>query len=341
MSQQRTTFTARRPVDLVAVVPQVLGFHPEDSVVLLTFGPGESFHARVDLPADAHDQLGVADMLVGVVTRHGIRRVAVLLYTADPWIAASFHDAVLPRLVRRDVEVIDVLRVDRGRFHSACDPDDTGSPYDLKDHLFTAQQVLDGRVVHESRAGLAASLVLVDAADARAVADEVRRVEGEPGAVRPSQDAPVERQKHARWVQRTIRRAVRTATPLPVADAARLLVLVADVDFRDVAWAEMQRRTAARHVDLWRDLVRRSPGSHRAVAASLLAFAAWLHGDGALAWCALDRCHEVDPDSTMAACVARLLEGAVPPSTWTPIPEEDLPVLGSGPAGPPSLPPVS
>src|SRR3954449_10731240 len=126
MTQQRTTFTARRPVDLVAVVPQVLGFHPEDSVVLLTFGPGESFHARVDLPTDGHDQVDVADLLTGVVTRHGVRRVAVLLYTDDPWVAATFHDAVVPRLVRREVEVIDVLRVGGGRFHSAADPDDPG-----------------------------------------------------------------------------------------------------------------------------------------------------------------------------------------------------------------------
>src|ERR1700712_6060955 len=59
-----STFVARSPVDLVALVPMVLGFHPSDSVVLLTFGPpGGSFHARVDLPVSAAAQEEVADVL--------------------------------------------------------------------------------------------------------------------------------------------------------------------------------------------------------------------------------------------------------------------------------------
>jgi hypothetical protein len=52
-----STFVARSPTDLVAIVPVVLGFHPRDSVVLLTFGtPGAAFHARVDLPLGMAEQ---------------------------------------------------------------------------------------------------------------------------------------------------------------------------------------------------------------------------------------------------------------------------------------------
>ena len=53
-------------------------------------------------------------------------------------------------------------------------------------------------------------------------------------------------------------------------------------------------------------------------AAGLLAFAAWLSGDGALAWCAVERCLAADPDHTLAHLVARALEQAVPPSEWSP-----------------------
>ena len=343
MTAPRTTFTARRPVDLVAVVPHVLGFHPQDSAVLLTFGPGESFHARVDLPLDADDQCAVVDMLADVVAQHGVGRVALLLYTSDPWAAATFHDAAVPRFVRDGVEVIDVLRVGADRFHRACDPDDAGTPYELKDHVFTAEQVLRGTVVHESRASLAASLVLVDAADAQAVAAAVRRFEDDaarPAGVREDRRA-ARLAEQARGIQHTVRRAVLDGGALPAEDAGRLLVLVGEVDLRDVAWAEMDRATSGRHVELWRDLVRKSPASRRPAAAALLAFAAWLHGDGALAWCALDRCHEVDPGYSMAACIAGLLEGAVPPSTWTPLTDDDLPVLGGSRGGTSPLPPVS
>ena len=47
------TLRAKNPEDLLAMVPQVLGFHPEESLVLLTLGEAtDRFHARVDLPHD-------------------------------------------------------------------------------------------------------------------------------------------------------------------------------------------------------------------------------------------------------------------------------------------------
>jgi hypothetical protein len=324
------TFTARRPVDLIAVVPYVLGFHPEDSVVLLTFGPGEAFHARVDLPADEDAQLAVVDMLASVVDRHRVGRVALLLYTEDAWVAATFHDAAVPVLVRGGVEVVDVLRVARDRFHDASDVDDPGSAYDLKAHAFTAEQVLDGAVVERSREDLAAGLRVVDPADAEAVDRAACRYDetfaGLEGSV-SVEEVQCHLADEARWIQRTLRRHVRDGSTLSAEDAGRILVLVAGDPLRDVALAEISRPDARRHVELWRDLVRRCPDGLLAQAAVVLAFAAWLKGDGALAWCALDRCAEVEPDHQLAAVVAGLLEGAVPPSTWEAIPEADLPVL--------------
>lgn len=305
MSRRRTTFTARGPADLIAVVPYLLGFHPHDSVVLMTFGAAETFHARVDLPLDQDDQAAVAEMLVDVVVRHGVRRVAVLLYTADRWAAATFHDAVLPAMTRRAVEVLDVVRVGTERFHDAGDPDDPGTPYDLKAHPFTAEQVLEGTVVHTSRAELAASLDPVEPGELAAVG----------AAASAFSDGRRDPVREAAWVRRTLR-AHLSGRALPVADVARLLVLLDDEHLRDVAWAEMTRRDARRHLELWRGVVRRCPADLLAPPASLLAFAAWLDGNGALAWCALDRVTAVAPAYPMARFVGTLLEQAVPPATW-------------------------
>jgi hypothetical protein len=330
MTEPRNAFTARGPVDLIAAVPYVLGFYPEDSVVLLTFGRGEAFHARVDLPVDGDAQLSVVEMLVEVVTRHGVDRVALLLYIDDAWVAAAFHDAAVPGFVRNGVDVIDVLRVGRDRFHSADDPDDPGTAYDLSTHVLTAEQVVAGTVVERSREDLAAGLDCADDLDARAVAESAVRFDER--WVGLSAFVSVDRicrdlHDQARWVQRTIRRHVRRGTPLPVDDAGRMLVLMAGVPLRDVAWAEMSREDASGHLALWRDLVRRCPRDLLPGPSCLLAFAAWLSGQGALAWCALDRCVAVEPDHSMAACIGQLLEGAVPPSAWTPIAEEDLPAF--------------
>lgn len=337
MSRRRKTFTARRPVDLVAAVPYLLGFHPEDSVVLMTFGPGETFHARVDLPVDEDAQAAVAEMLSGVVVQHGIERVAVLVYTEAAWVAATFHDAVVPAMVTSGVHVLDVLRVGRQRFHSAADPNDPGTPYDLRAHPFTAEQVVEGTVVHGSRAELAASLHPIDSADAEAVAATVERVTrerlGPRGLVRSGQRADelgadelgvdelgVDVLGDAVWIQRTLATglaATSQGSAMSAADAGRLIALVQVVQLRDVAWAEMTRERADRQVELWRDVVRRCPPELVAAPASLLAFAAWLNGNGALAWCALDRVGTTDAAYPMAGFVATLLEQAIPPSTWS------------------------
>ena len=73
----------------------------------------------------------------------------------------------------------------------------------------------------------------------------------------------------------------------------------------------MTRAVAPAHVGFWTDVVRRAPDDLLAAPAALLAFAAWLAGHGALAWCAVDRCQAVQPDYALAARVAGLLVDAV------------------------------
>lgn len=51
----------------------------------------------------------------------------------------------------------------------------------------------------------------------------------------------------------------------------------------------MNVQNAASHVALWTDLTKRAPDDVRAVPASMLGFAGWLSGHGAIAWCALDQ----------------------------------------------------
>ncbi len=67
------TFKARSPEDILAVVPVVLGFEPEESVVMLTFGGRHSFHARADLPGLA-DISSCAEQLLRPALSHGDKR---------------------------------------------------------------------------------------------------------------------------------------------------------------------------------------------------------------------------------------------------------------------------
>ena len=323
-------YVARSSVDLVAIVPVVLGFHPRDSVVLLTFGaPGAAFHARVDLPIAMDEQEEVAELLVGAAVANRVERAAVLVYTDDAEVGHAQSSLLLGRLLEREVEVIDVLRVDDGRWFVFPEDGSPGTSYDLAGHPFTAQGVFEGHVVHRDRAELADTLVGTDEDDAVEVALAATRFADLLGTSRESGMLRTE----ARWLQRFVRAQVRKGGAVAAADAGRALVLASLVDTRDVAWAEITRGTSGAHVELWRGLVRRAPRHLLPGACSLLAFAAWQHGEGALAWCAIDRCLEVDPDYSMSHCVAQLLTGAVPPGVWEPIRASDLPVFARG--GPP------
>jgi hypothetical protein len=322
------TFVARSPVDLLALVPMVLGFHPADSVVLLTFGPpGGSFHARVDLPVSAAAQEEVAEMLAGAVMANHLDRAALLLYSDDEQVCAAMADRLVGRLLDLDCEVLEVLRVDDGCWFPFPEDGSAGTPYDLQTHPFTAQLVFEGRVVHRDRAELADTLVGTDEDDATAVALAATRF---TDLVLRTRDDPDLLGDEARWLQRRVRRRVEDLQPIDVADAGRMLVLASLVPTRDVAWAQITRPDADAHVELWRELVRRAPRDLVPGAASLLAFAAWQAGDGALAWCGLDRALDVDPDYSMAHLLGEFLVRAVPPDTWEPMADADLPVLAGG-----------
>ena len=58
--------------------------------------------------------------------------------------------------------------------------------------------------------------------------------------------------------------------------------------------------------------------------ACLAAFAAWLQGDGALAWCAVERALAADPAYSWADLIVQSLEQAVSPSVWQPFPTEEI-----------------
>ena len=311
------------------MVPLVLGFHPEDSVVVLTFGPGRRpFSARVDLPRSEEEQRDVADMLTEACAANGVDRAAVLVYTDDVDLARGQGVRMLDRLLGAGVAVIDVVRVAPDRWFAVLEDDEhagaAGTAYDLSTHPFTARSVFEGQRVHRDRRELVATLVADDPGETAAItglaAEQVRRADA---AAHPTRFWA----REARWLQQRVREQVATGEPVGTADAARLLVLANEVPVRDVAWAEIDRQSAEAHVELWRDLVRRCPPHLLPGPSSLLAFGAWQAGDGALAWCALDRCHEADPAYSMADCVAQLLVSAVPPHSWTRIPQTALRVL--------------
>lgn len=311
--------TARSPEDLLAAVPIVLGFVPHDSVVMLTFGAERAFHARVDLPTD-EGHAEVVGALLDPALRHRVGRVVFVIYSDDPAATAAMAGELATGFHSAGIEVVDVLRADGRRWFAVSRPrpgvPPGGIAYDLSHHRFSAQSVLDGRVTHGSRHDLAASLASDDALVAQ-VEVALATVSASSGpAAGPS--AGNRWDDDLGWVRATVaREAAHDELPDPQVTARLLLALSSD-GHRDAAWALISRGSAPDHVWLWTRLVRCAPERLLAPPAALLAFAAWLSGQGALAWCALDRCRAADPGYRLAGLVAQALEQAVPPDVWEP-----------------------
>ncbi|WP_345464577.1 DUF4192 domain-containing protein [Nocardioides marinquilinus] len=308
----RTVLTARSPDDLVAVASVVLGFWPEESIVMLTFDAVRPFHARVDLPGPADPPEAareVAAMLVAPAVRHGVGRVVLLVYSDDAERAATAHGALAEAFAGAGIDVVEALRVGGDRwFPLDAGPAHAGAPYDVSDHPFVVQSVVEGRVTHASRGALARTLDT----DPRGLA----RVRARLASLREADDVVAE----SAWAAGVVVAHLDAGTAAPDDEAARLLVGLGAVPVRDAVWSVLTRERAREAVELLADLVRRAPDEHRAPVAALLAWAAWQSGDGALAWCAVDRARAVEPGHGLAGLVAEALTHAVPPSATDPDP---------------------
>lgn len=297
------TMTAKSPEDLLAAVPIVLGFEPEESVVMLTFSGDERFHARVDMPRrPAEDEHTVAALLEPTLV-HAVDRVAFLIYTCRAARARSVARRLIDRFTAAGVDVVDCLRADAGRWYVAAGRrsgvPDRGVPYDAARHPFRAHAISAGHITLASRAELERSV----ASDHVAVAEVAASLsEAEPLTTGQLVEA--------------VARGLATGEAGDAADLAALLVTLRDPVLRDAAWSGMDRASAAAHVSLWTDVVRRAPASHVADPAALLAFSAWLSGHGALGWCAVGRCLEAEPDHRLGFLVGTALQRALPPSSW-------------------------
>lgn len=322
------TLRAREPEDLIAIAPVVLGFWPERSVVMLTCGAERPLHGRTDLPdepvgsrAGAEALAALVPLLVAPATRYGARRVILLYYGEEPASVARAHGVLAPAFEEAGIEVLSAMRVGAEVWCQLLDPSERGSgfatesaprAYDVSTHPVVLQAIVDGRLTHATRADLVASLesdpVRTEAVAACAAA--AGRPDEGPGPLVLALLA------EGRWVESTVRELLATARTPTDEELARLLWGMRHVRVRDAAWVSLRADNADAHVALWSAVLRRTPEDDAAPPASLLGFAAWQAGNGALAWAACDRALGADPGYSLAGLLHRILSDALDPGTW-------------------------
>jgi hypothetical protein len=218
-------------------------------------------------------------------------------------------------LAEAGLTVTEVLRVDQGRWWSywPCEDPDCcpaeGTPYDLTTSAITAGAVVSGLVVRHSREDLAATVAALTGPARERMSQATTRAERDLRiTTTPHRDLV---QAHLLEVQKVMTGALEE--PLTDDQAARLTTLMAaSIRLRDEAWV---RCDPDRHLELWRDLTRRAEQRYVPAPASLLAYTAFLAGDGALANLALDRAQHADPQYSMATLVRAVIEAGISPQS--------------------------
>jgi hypothetical protein len=328
------TLTVRTPAELIAAVPYLIGFHPEDSLTVVAVrGRAVVFTARHDLPdPNLPDAIADADArhIATLVARNDADAATVIGHgTADRVTPAAMRLGDF--LHRLGIEVLDVLRVADGRFWSylcedpdCCPPE--GLPCAPADGLVAAAATYAGQVALPDRESVAAQLDPVTGAERQAMSAATRRASARlaglveraaagpapVGAAGPVADALVREVRRAgRTAVRGAFRRHRAGGRLGDDEVAWLAVLLEHLPVRDYAWERIGDDPW--QVALWTDVVRRVEPEHVPPAACLLAFAAWRTGQGALAAVAVDRARSHDPEYSMARLLDDVLHYALAP----------------------------
>ncbi|MDA4109787.1 DUF4192 domain-containing protein [Mycolicibacterium holsaticum] len=305
-------FHLNRPGVLIAALPAVLGFVPEKSLVLVTIERGAmGCVMRVDLSDDLPDSLGhIAEVAASAGTDAAI---AVVVDEAGANCRLcneeyrDLTDALAASLAEQGIELLAAHVVDRvaagGRWHCADGCGCAGTIDDPSASPLAAAAVLDGRRLYAHRAELQDVIAVSDPARTAALATVVR-----DGGRRTDAQARSD-------VQAAIAAAARVAAGEELADdtLARLADALTDPTVRDTLYALAVGESAGQAESLWAELSRRLPEPWRVEALVLLAYSAYVRGDGPLAGVSLQAALRCDGTHRMAAMLDTALQSGMRP----------------------------
>ncbi|MFJ9247340.1 DUF4192 domain-containing protein [Streptomyces sp. NPDC101776] len=308
--------TLRTPGELADALPYLLGYRPEDSIVLVALHDREGRgrfggRARLGIPAGADDWASVARQLAhGLVTgseRRGPRPEQMIAYVCQEPAPGESGRQVMERLRplvqklrtecgRLDVTVIEALCISDGRFWSYCCPIEGCCPVDGSSMGLPGTSVLAAAATYaglqvrgtlrELRTRLlpwetAAALQQEVALDAAGMV-LVPRILDEVSRADVAEETLDLAQRIMRrfaaspLVSGALHSDFRDDALLAHDEAATLILGLQDRTTRDRAAEWMEGDDAVPALRLWRSLARRCVGPYREHAAAPLTLAGWV-----------------------------------------------------------------
>ncbi len=274
---------------------------------------------RVDLSEDLVDRV---EHLVEVAAAAAPEAVIAVIVDADgadcPQCTEEYRQlctALAESLSQNDIELWAAHVVDRvavgGRWHCVDGCGSGGAVDDPSASPLAAAAVLEGRRLYLRRADLQAVIEPDDPSRSAAVAAATTQHAARRVAAHREDPLACGR----RDVQDAMAAAARVAGGQSLSDAevAALGCALSDVQVRDTLYALAVSETAGEAETLWALLARTLPAPWRVEALVLLAFSAYVRGDGPLAGVSLDSALRGEPEHRMAGMLDTALQSGLRP----------------------------
>jgi hypothetical protein len=326
----RRTIRATDPVNVLNLVPYLLGFQPEESLVVIGVEPP---HATVGVTlrtplldsADPGLIIRHMDQVVDVLNRNEFPQALAIGYGSNELVTSfmgDFHSVA----ESCGIELLGLLRVEGSRYWSytctdptCCPPE--GIPFELTDDP-ELMSVLAGGVpcVLANRGSLAAQVSSVTGAEAVAMRRATRRAEARAARLREQASASDDEPSgHALLVREGIKamtaaiQQYHDGGTIPRDQVAWLTVILRDIQIRDDAWVRLEAAHRKENLRLLLHLTQLARRGYVAPPATLMAFVAWQCGNGALANVALDRALGDDRHYSLAQTIRLAVNLGIPP----------------------------
>ncbi|WP_432559267.1 DUF4192 domain-containing protein [Granulicoccus sp. GXG6511] len=341
--EDRVTIRPQGLQGLLALVPYLLGFHPEDSLVAVLLDQGRvCLTLRLDLRALREDPDEVARIIATQQRRLDASHLLLVAYTndvvgndGDGGVMTVLTDLALTlefeALTRGDqAPVLDAVQVAGGRYRSlGCAESGccAGAGHDYQAVLndpAAAQAVVHGIQARGHRDDLRALIApgseRGDDAYQRVVAETASTAQGLSGrAVAYAMDALLQQ----------IADADRVPAPAVLAE---LTGLVCHPAARDVASLRIDHASAPLWIEVWAAAARATDGPAAVGPLALTGLAAWARGNGALVNVCVEQAEQRGPDHGLVRILSDVVERGLHPDTWTRMREHSLAEFG--PLGP-------
>jgi hypothetical protein len=302
-----STLAINGPADLISAVPYLLGFAPENSLVVV----GLNEHRlectfRVDLPGSI-DHLDRLVPLVPQVQTNDCDTALLIAYGETELATACLGRALLD-FARADITVLDGIRITDSRYFSATCTEDCCPAEGLplpQDTALAAALTAAGAIRHPGREAITALV---------APADPYRRA-----AVAVAVDEAIAAESELSWDEQHRRDLAAVdqwlgALELPDSstDIAMLGLAVGDLDVRDHALIASDTEPQ-KSCDLWLWVARHIDEDLAAPAFTIAGWCAYRTGNGVLALEALNAALKSSPSYRLAHMLLAALQAGIPP----------------------------